>query len=860
MSPRRLAARTSCGRALAALAASAGLLAALAPAGASAAECPNEALRVGPSAHLPECRAYEVVSPNPGPLPLGNLIGTYDQSNNMDTWFGSPDGESVIFDSNGSIEDENDNGSADRYESIRTPQGWKMRLQGPSGEEVPSGARVGGASPEHRYSFWDVGGAAEGTLAPGAYLHERDGGFTPLAPGSLGIDPHAEGVWITEGGSHVIFTTAPARPNGAPVQLEPNAPPSPAGAIYDRPVGGPTHVVSLLPGDATPGSTARYLGVSTDGTAVAFEVNGTMYVRRDNTTTQAAAYAEPGTKLSCDTSLGVFPAQWLRNGVSITAANGSEYTVQPADAGKAIQCQVTEGSATSTSVPPTLITTTEAPIAPPQLNYPLAAPIPANPTTGTSETCPGGEWSGSPTLAYQWYRNGAAISGATSATYEVQGADVPSTLQCSVSAANPDGTVVAFSTAAPTDPAPAGVKAAPVVNVRGTTTSDFGSGSSIVNFSGASPRGTRIFYSRGIDNAGASGYESLNLFDTATNATTTIADEGAIWPVNVSEDGSHAYFVSTAVLTGTEANSVGAEAEAGRYDLYVWDGAGVRFIATLVAEDLSGQRPPGPFGVLSGLSYWNASLNPLNGGGPGVGPARDPSRSTPDGSAFVFQSTENLVPGYDSLGHVEIFRFDANSGELSCVSCNPEGTAAIADAELQTISANVSERIGVNALTHIPNISPDGETVVFETREALLPEDEGDFYDVYRWRAGELALISAGQSINDDFLFGMSADGRDVFFKTYDSLAPQDKDGGVASIYDARIGGGFPPPISGEVCEEEGCQGALAVAPALSTAATPGFQGAGNTPEKRSTHKKHKKKKKHAKKKRHAHKSKGGKR
>ncbi len=859
MSPRRLAARTSCGRALAALAASAGLLAALAPAGANAAECPNEALRVGFSAGLPECRAYEVVTPDPGPLPLGNQIGTQDQSNNMDTWFGSPNGESVIFDTNGAIQGENANGKADRYESVRTPQGWKMRLQGASGEEAPAGsAVVGGGSPDHKYSFWKLGIGSSGSLAAGKYLYERDGGFSFIGTGSLGHDVNAEGLWMTGGGSHILFTTAPARQvtTQPAVQLEPDAPPSPIGAIYDRPAGGPTHVVSLLPGDATPGATAQYLGTSNDATAVAFEVNGTMYVRRGNATTQAAAYAEPGTVLSC--SAGGGTTHWLRDGAPIAdGPNPGRHVVQLADVGTAIQCQVTRaGSTISTSVPPTLITTTEAPIAPPQLNYPLAAPIPANPTTGTSETCPGGEWSGSPTLAYQWYRNGAAISGATSATYEVQGADVPSTLQCSVTAANADGTVLAFSAAAATSPPPVGAEAVPVVNVNGTTQPDSNSLQSVVNFSGASPGGARIFYSRGGENAGASGYESLNLFDTATNVTTTIADEGAIWPVNVSEDGSHAYFVSTAVLTGTEANSVGAEAEAGKYNLYVWDGAGVRFIAALVAEDLSGQRPPGPFGVRSGLSYWNVALNPLNGSGP----ARNPSRSNPDGSVFVFQSTENLVPGYDSLGHVEIFRFDANNGELDCVSCNPAGTAASADAELQTISANVSERIGVRELTHIPNVSADGEAVVFETREALLPSDEDAFYDVYRWRDGELALISSGQSTDNDFLFGMSADGRDVFFKTYDTLAPQDLDGGVASIYDARIGGGFPPPISGEVCEEEGCQGALAVAPALSTAATPGFQGAGNTPEKRSTHKKHKKKKKHAKKKRHAHKSKGGKR
>jgi hypothetical protein len=851
-------------KALAAVAASACLAVfGFSPAGAVAAEgeCPNEALRVGFSAHLPDCRAYEVVTPEVGPLPLGNLIGTYGPANNMDTWLSSPDGESVIFDSNGSIQDENDNGRSDRYESVRTPAGWKMSFQGASGADsggvgIAGNATVGGASPDHKYSFWQIGASGGGTLAPGNYLFERDGGFSWLGTGSLGHDVNAEGVWMTAGGSHVIFATADvnAVTSEPAVQLEPAAPPSPVGAIYDRPVGGPTSVVSLLPGDATPAAPAHYLGNSTDGRTVAFEVNGTTYVRHDDTT-QAVAYAEPGTVLTCRGG----ELRWLRNGVPIGSTEPS-YTVQPADVGTAIQCEATRpGSTIATSVPPTLITDPEAPIAPPGLRYPLSSPAPAHPTAGTLESCPGGEWSGSPTLAYQWYANGSAIAGATSGNYEVQGNDVPSTLQCSVSAQNSDGTVVAFSAAAQTSPAPVEAQAVPVVDVRGTTRADQNAPGSVVNFSGSTPDGGRIFYSRGGGAfAGENGYESFEVFEAADKKMTVIANEGAIWPVNVSEDGSHAYFVSTAALSGSGANTLGAEAEAGKHNLYVWDGAGVRFIAALNAEDVNGERPPGPLGILSGLGYWNTSQNPLGSSG---GPARDPSRSSPDGSIFVFQTTENLLPSYDSAGHVEIFRYDADSGELGCVSCNPAGTAATADAELQTFSKNVSERIGVSELTHIPNISTDGKTVVFETRERLLPtEDEDDFYDVYRWKAGELALVSSGLSSDNDFLFGMSADASDIFFKTFDSLVSLDHDGGNYSIYDARVDGGFQPPISGPVCEGEGCQGGLAQAPALPSAATPTFRGAGNVSEP-PRKKKHHKKKRHKHSNKHAHKAKkGGKR
>ena len=55
-----------------------------------------------------------------------------------------------------------------------------------------------------------------------------------------------------------------------------------------------------------------------------------------------------------------------------------------------------------------------------------------------------------------------------------------------------------------------------------------------------------------------------------------------------------------------------------------------------------------------------------------------------------------------------------------------------------------------------------------------------------------LALISAGTSPFDSGLLGATADGKDAYFFTRDSLVPQDKNGPTMKIYDAREGGGFP--------------------------------------------------------------------
>jgi hypothetical protein len=472
------------------------------------------------------------------------------------------------------------------------------------------------------------------------------------------------------------------------------------------------------------------------------------------------------------------------------------------------------------------------------------------------ESCASGQWSGSPSFSYRWYANGEAIAGATQSTYEVQAADVPSSLQCAVSATNAGRTVVAFSGTTATNPAPAEAAAVPLPTVRGTTAAG-SQGAVIANFAGATSGGGRVFFASGSEDGSQFGYESFAVTDTASETTTTIADEGPIWPVQVSEDGSHAYFIAKAVLAAN-ANAFGESAVAGQPNLYLWDGSGVRYVATVTPRDVNSKYPNAVADQrYYGLGHWTGGLN----SGLGV----NPSRTTANGSVFVFQTSAPLQPGYENQGHWEVYRFEAEGEGLQCVSCNPKGTPASAEAELQTMSPNVSEELGVNELTHIPSVTPDGKTIVFETRERLLPEDEDDFYDVYRWSEGELALVSSGQSSEDEFLFGMSRSASDIFFQSYDPLTPQDQDGGGQSIYDARVDGGFPPPIRGQACEAEGCQGGLTPAPGLPAAATPGFKGTGNVNEAARPHKPHHKKhrkrrhhKRHAKKAGHG--SKGGRR
>src|SRR5262249_36624405 len=154
-----------------------------------------------------------------------------------------------------------------------------------------------------------------------------------------------------------------------------------------------------------------------------------------------------------------------------------------------------------------------------------------------------------------------------------------------------------------------------------------------------------------------------------------------------------------------------------------------------------------------------------------------PTRSTPSGSVFVFQSHSKLT-SYDNQGHGEIYRYAA--GQLTCVSCDPTNAPASADAMLQINTvASVTQ-----PNTVIPNVTDDGKEVFFMSSDRLLPEDANDVRDVYEWRAsgasgcdlpsGCLALISSGQGEEPSNFFGMSADGRDVFFETPEKLVGAD--------------------------------------------------------------------------------------
>jgi hypothetical protein len=365
-------------------------------------------------------------------------------------------------------------------------------------------------------------------------------------------------------------------------------------------------------------------------------------------------------------------------------------------------------------------------------------------------------------------------------------------------------------------------------------------------FAGTSSTGERVFFLNEEGNIFACDVEAIGC-GPAGSTPTQIGSGGESTVVNISADGSHVYFVSAQQLDESKKGVPGAE------NLYVWDGSIIRFVAVLDSLDVTGESI-GSFSPVGGLGQWVTDVvAPQQGRF--VGPANDPSRSTPDGSVLVFTSRADLT-GYDSQGHSEIYRYSTVDESLACVSCNPTGFPADSDALLVNYhSTNDFVSLPpLNAIAGVPNVTSDGKTIFFQSDEALIEGDVDGVTDVYEWEAdgsgdcsqptGCVNLISSGQSATPNYLYAVRPNGRDVFFLTSDMLVSQDHDS-TPSIYDARVNGGFPPEEEARPCQGEACKGPPTTVPTLASAASTVFEGPDNpAPHK---HRKAKKKKSRAK-------------
>ncbi|HUC08089.1 MAG TPA: hypothetical protein VMR96_08365, partial [Solirubrobacterales bacterium] len=293
--------------------------------------------------------------------------------------------------------------------------------------------------------------------------------------------------------------------------------------------------------------------------------------------------------------------------------------------------------------------------------------------------------------------------------------------------------------------------------------------------------------------------------------------------IAVAEDGSRVYFRSANALTAGAPTPGNGTRNAYRVDVASGD---LRYIAT----------------------------------GGGVGDMAIAGTSiTPDGSAIVFRAKDpSLNPvgeGTDNGGKFQYYRYDDRDRSLVCVSCPPDGPAAVEDVPPKMLGEFT--QVGANTTP----LADDGD-FVFKTTESLVGADQNTAgvgqsslsgTDIYEWRDGKLLLITDGLTnwppSEPPILNGVSPSGRDAFFTapvqyTHDALDAYNR------LYDARIGGGFEFPPPPKPCPLEVCQGTPKGAPEEQPSGTSNFAGPGNgesTQAKKKSKKKAHRKKAHKK-------------
>jgi hypothetical protein len=282
--------------------------------------------------------------------------------------------------------------------------------------------------------------------------------------------------------------------------------------------------------------------------------------------------------------------------------------------------------------------------------------------------------------------------------------------------------------------------------------------------------------------------------------------QGVIGINETGEAGAYVYLVADGVLAGK--NAEGEAPASGQPNLYLYRNGAMSFIATLSETD---------------NRFENFSDREVGDWRPEAGVRT--AEPTPDGHSLVFMSSQSLA-GHETGGYAEVFVYDADTGRISCASCNPDGTPS-----------NYGAHVPISTYNTFMHrwISEDGSRVFFETDEALVPQDTNGAQDVYEWEregagsctqaGGCVYLLSGTAGAENAYLIDASADGDDVFFATRTTLVPRAQ-AGIMGLYDARVGGGFPE--SSVACTGSGCQGVPPAPPIFSTPASVTFSGVGN--------------------------------
>ena len=809
--------------------------------------CPNEAARAREihGSALPDCRSYEQVSP------VENEKGGVSVQGGPGDVQAARSGDRVRYYSTspfGGCQD-NDDSDFSNYVSSRAPGGtWATACVSPGmvgfSEDLleapihpqPQTQFAGFAADEQQLIFESEEGLVGGAVAGAPNVYEENfeapagkqlslvGLVPPVGHEScagLGCEVSPAGAVAGAGSSHEMdagapqdhfhYTQSAISADGSRVFFTA----LPSGRIYLREDGQST--VQVSPGAAV------FREATPDGEFV-FYTEGEDLYRFDASTgsSEPVAVTATGTGDLSALAFGTGDLSWARGNVILTAGS-TEVTKVELFKGAFVVGQTIEGQA----IPPDTTITA--------LDLETQTLTLSNPASATKET--------NVTAASEVVTGLSTGGGLFEVGQEIEGQGIPA--HTTITALAPgELTLSNFPTSAGSGIAVT-VGGSTEVSDLSTTAGSFEVGQP-VSGRGIAP-GTSII-------ARSAHTLTLSRAVTAagTNVAVTASPAGVLGVLGASADASIVYFGAAGVLAentrayeyvnaqgehehGSEAAATEPPTEGEAVNLYEWyqpptGSATTMFIARLYKSKLhSGFEERGEADELDWWGYREGEF-----------PVEKTSRVTSDGQTLLFASHYSLT-GYDNdsaaracagIGACpEFFRYragpDGSVGRLACVSCNPNpAVSPLGPAQLTGEGGAIGETLFEQVLTR--NLAEDGNRVLFQSPDPLVPGDTSDQTNVYEWEApasgsetektensctpsslsyyssdeGCLFLISSGTSKEQSYFGDASANGDDVFFFTAQQLAPSDDDEAV-DVYDASVNGEGCGTAGYEECHRE---------------------------------------------------------
>jgi hypothetical protein len=426
-------------------------------------------------------------------------------------------------------------------------------------------------------------------------------------------------------------------------------------------------------------------------------------------------------------------------------------------------------------------------------------------------------------------------------------------------AVSEDGSRIFISAERQTSPDPAEIgRQAVFVREDGRETRDVSLSETAVPDEGAQYQwatadGSKVFFTANAGLTQESNSEGTDLYEynleteKLTDRSITQASGGAQVKgfLGASADGSQVYFASRNQLVAGQGNSRTENVSADSYSIYDERGTEISFVGTFNERDDKSI-------LIAQQGSWDSQVSP-------------------DGRYLLFESSARNT-GYENQGVNEVYLYDADSEETTCVSCRQDGQPSPDERYGDPGYSLLARGESVWNPLHPPQFLTErnGEAqVFFNSPDALAPGAVAGENNIYEWAHDQIfRLASAPKGSRGEVLYpgitvafgGASQTGSDVYLITPETLTWEDGDQRL-SAYDARIGGGYPeppppPPVCGATSEgQNSCLGPPQGAAGTPGAATTGDAGAQNFEPRSKKQKKHGRKgKKHKTRKGSAHK------